>query len=211
MITINNVQTYNNLKSNFIDGIEFNRLPFETYCARKSFDPTLNAAEAAKINNHLFCDAVARSVADHSICSVGILDRSVTEKLVADKRNEERLINNGVALFKDTFTKGLQNPTECVKAWYDALAEYVSNIALNNIDKKPPLQIISEELSALTKSLGKNLNFVKAKQAVFDELKKRYPNDYKSYIKSCEQSYMETIQSTVNDIVKKIVKARGTV
>ena len=210
MIIIRNQQTYENLKSSFVHGMEIARPSIESYRMRSDNITNFDIERARKINNRMFCEWITMRLADSSICFPWVLDLDTTAKMIASGQDYKKDISSGYAILQNTFSKGLKDPVACIKAWYDAIAEYVSKFASDNIDNKPPLCSISRELTVLGKYLEKNLGFAEVKKAVFDELKGLYPSEYKSYIKTCEQNYLETVQSEITNMVRKIVKTHKT-
>lgn len=127
----------------------------------------------------------------------GSAAKAIYTDIAADEYNHE---------LTETFESGQNNPHICFLAWYDALAEHVSETAERLKTTIAPVQAIQNELNNILSHLSKNIEFNTAKDSVFSTLKDMYPKTYKARVKLCKKSYEKTVQDCVDKIVKEYLK-----
>lgn len=204
MINITKTANYETLKSAFRDGIEFRRTPFKTYFKQKLVNPTVDNEYMANVIQGLYIEPKSiKMLLSRTIPAQTDWNR-VTDK-VALTSYAEKLINEGDTKIADTFSRGMQNPSICFMAWYDAIAEYVLEKANSLIGQKPPIIVVNEELNNIEKNTLKDINYYEVKARVFESLKQLYPKTYKKRLKLLEQNYNTKVQNGITDIVQKLI------
>ena len=211
---------YETLKAAFRDGIEYRRCPASVYLENHPFKPDMrdinfnlmNVIKDLKLVN----DKSKETNKIHELITKmkNLLNKTATIEvdwqslvdIVTKPAGIQEVLQKGYSMLADTFNEGIENPEECIKAWYDALAERAIAVARFYQGTKPPIFAIREDSDALSDSLKTNTEFREAKKAVFEQMRKLNPKTYKKFIASCEEKYDKEVQAVIDDIVRDSVR-----